>query len=373
MDTTTLEEAMASSQLDKTTVESDVGSPPFTEDDRRSRPALQEEHSSGGREESKLDGEEVSLFLPEVIDRACHQFAKFWNISRAIVDETMINKHSPSLGIAGWSDPEVVVLDYEDIRREKLHYEKMSRQDAGWNLGSDGEDHAATEARNAQVARLINTLGESGAGKRAVLKAIAERQGVVDPDELEKLYEGKSDVKLHVPQNLRMAMSEIGLGNALAPVNLITTRDTQPIFVNEEAWNDLEFEVALDSGSVVHVCSIEDCPGYNVGESPGSRRGQEFLMGDGGTIPNLGQSRLNLTDKGIGKDIESVFQIAAVTRPLMSVGRICDEGHKITFDAVMAVVMADDGTEICRFHRNDSGLYVAKLKLRSPASFGRQE
>ena len=95
-------------------------------------------------------------------------------------------------------------------------------------------------------------------------------------------------------------------------------------------------------------------------------------MGDGGTIPNLGESQLNLSD-GDGKDLKSVFQIAAVTRPLMSVGRICDQGHNITFDSVMAVVRDSDGTELARFSRQNGGLYVAKLKLRSPAGFGRQE
>ena len=83
------------------------------------------------------------------------------------------------------------------------------------------------------------------------------------------------------------------------------------------------------------------------------------------------KDKLNLTDDG--RDIESVFQIAAVTRPLMSVGKICDEGHNITFSAVMAVVRSADGEELCRFHRKDGGLYVAKLKLRSRAGFGRQE
>ena len=96
-------------------------------------------------------------------------------------------------------------------------------------------------------------------------------------------------------------------------------------------------------------------------------------MGDGGLIPNLGQSQLNLSDCNVGRDIQSVFQIAAVTRPLLSVGRICDEGHSITFNDVMAVVHDKEGGEICRFHRNPGGLYVAKLKLRSPAGFGGQE
>ena len=72
-------------------------------------------------------------------------------------------------------------------------------------------------------------------------------------------------------------------------------------------------------------------------------------MGDGGLIPNLG---FKLSDTIVGRDIQSVFQIAAVTRPLMSVGRICDEGHSITFDAVMAVVHAKNGSEVRRFTRN---------------------
>ena len=92
-------------------------------------------------------------------------------------------------------------------------------------------------------------------------------------------------------------------------------------------------------------------------------------MGDGGTIPNLGQSQLNLSDESIGRDIQSVFQVAAVTRPWMSVGKICDEGHSVTFNAIMAVVHGADGSELCRFVRNSSGLYPAKLKLRSPAGW----
>ena len=176
-----------------------------------------------------------------------------------------------------------------------------------------------------------------------------------------------------MPSDLRGTLTDIGLGNLLQPINLVTVSATAEILVANDAWKDMEFEVALDSGSVVHVCSVDDISGYRVVESPGSRNGQEFQMGDGGTIPNLGQSQLNLSDESIGRDIKSVFQVAAVTRPLMSVGRICDEGHSVTFNSVMAIVNGADGSELCRFVRNNSGLYVAKLKLRSPAGFGGQE
>ena len=233
---------------------------------------------------------------------------------------------------------------------------------------SEVEDH------NSEVARIIDVLGSSGVGRRAVLKAVANTMGITPEDELERLYEGTSQEKLKVPKSLRKAMQNIGLGEMLAPVHILTCAEPDQILeVNEEAWKDIEFEVALDSGSVVHVCSLTDCPGYRLGESPGSRRLQHFQMGDGGEIPNLGQSQLNLSDESIGRDIQSVFQIAAVTRPLMSVGRICDEGHSVTFNNVMAIVNGKDGSEICRFHRAPGGLYVAKLKLRSPAGFGGPE
>ena len=89
-------------------------------------------------------------------------------------------------------------------------------------------------------------------------------------------------------------------------------------------------------------------------------------MGDGGLIKNLGQKQLNLRDSAVGNDVQSIFQIAAVTRPLMSVGEICDEGHEILFNNIWAVERSKEGEELCKFYREPGGLYVAKLKLRSP-------
>ena len=109
-------------------------------------------------------------------------------------------------------------------------------------------------------------------------------------------------------------MCSVGLSLVLAPVNLMMTKEKESILTaTNETWEDLEFEAAFDSGSVVHVCAPADCPGYMLQESPESRQGQEFLMGDGGTIPNLGQKQLKLRDRG--SDVQSVFQVAAVTRP----------------------------------------------------------
>ena len=84
---------------------------------------------------------------------------------------------------------------------------------------------------------------------------------------------------------------------------------------------------------------------------------------------NHGQKTLNLASDKCA--FSSVFQIAAVHRPLMSVGKICDNNNTVIFNKTRATVLGEDGVEICVFERQPGGLYTAKLRLTSP--FGRQE
>ena len=84
---------------------------------------------------------------------------------------------------------------------------------------------------------------------------------------------------------------------------------------------------------------------------------------------NHGQKTLNLASEKCA--LSSVFQIAAVHRPLMSVGRICDNNNSVAFNKQRATVLGEDGAEICVFERSAGGLYTARLKLTSP--FARQE
>ena len=81
-------------------------------------------------------------------------------------------------------------------------------------------------------------------------------------------------------------------------------------------------------------------------------------------MPNQGEKRLSLL--GTDGPLASVFQIAQVTRPLMSVGKICDEGFHVSFDADSAFVLDKSGKTVLTFHRKHGGLYVAKLKLKQP-------
>ena len=86
-----------------------------------------------------------------------------------------------------------------------------------------------------------------------------------------------------------MVLYGVGLGHAMVWIILLTVCEEDPILLTNRAWEDLEFVVALESGLVVQVCAPADCPGHALQESPGSRCSQELLMGDGGTVSNLGQ------------------------------------------------------------------------------------
>jgi hypothetical protein len=147
------------------------------------------------------------------------------------------------------------------------------------------------------------------------------------------------------------------------------------VLVNSSEWVDVEFEVALDSGSTDHVCHSLDTPGYLVEASAGSKAGQGFVVGNGQRVPNEGQINLNLqTGESNGNTMSSTFQVAKVSRPLMSVGRLCDAGMDVLFKKDRAEVLSADGAVILSFERQPGGLYVAKLRLKRPSQpFGRQE
>ena len=207
----------------------------------------------------------------------------------------------------------------------------------------------------------------------ALMKAI--QSTATSPSQLKFLESilQQVDVKCFQQEQVRQSCSGPSIPTpnvAGSSLNLFERDDDEPqILVNGEgAWEDVEFEVALDSGSIVNVCHPDDCPGYTIGESSGSKRGQNFVVGNGGKLANLGEWNLNLgapSERG-ENSVSSIFQVAKVTRPLMSVGHICDQGLHVIFDKVHAIVKDDKDVEVCRFTRGESGLYTAMMRLKAP-------
>ena len=84
-----------------------------------------------------------------------------------------------------------------------------------------------------------------------------------------------------------------------------------------------DFNVVLDSGAAEHVVNSKEAPGYEVRPGAGSKAGGCFIAANGEPIPNKGDVILNLVGNE-GSPISSTFQVAAISRPLWSVGRMCD-------------------------------------------------
>jgi hypothetical protein len=126
--------------------------------------------------------------------------------------------------------------------------------------------------------------------------------------------------------------------------------------------------IVLGPGAGEHVADRIEAPGYMVTESDGSKRGQNFMAAGGHKMPNQGEMCLRLVvpnGNRAEEELSSIFQVAAVTRPLWSVSKICDKGHWVKFTQKDATVYTAADVPVCTFERR-GGLYVGKVKLRNP-------
>ena len=170
-------------------------------------------------------------------------------------------------------------------------------------------------------------------------------------------------------ENVRVLEAMGALDTVLDQVAIMTTDDGDPAAFGVD-WVDTEIEVCLDSGCCDHVMDLQDAPGYQayLVESPGSKRKQQFVVGNGERVPNEGQLVLNLesdVDKCTRK-LQSTFQVAEVTRPLMSVSKICDQGLRCLFDDQEALVCDKVSGKVLVTFKRHGGLYITRMRLKPP-------
>ena len=81
---------------------------------------------------------------------------------------------------------------------------------------------------------------------------------------------------------------------------------------------------------------------------------------------------MNLEMKAGDIPLKSTFQIPKISKPLWSVGKLCDAGLKVEFGKAAAIVTHEaSGRKVCEFKR-DNGLYIGAMQLRNP-DFIRQD
>ena len=128
----------------------------------------------------------------------------------------------------------------------------------------------------------------------------------------------------------------------------------------DDCQQGTEVAIAIGSGAVDHVANDEDMPGIEVVPSASSIAGRHFMGANGKTIENRGQAAVAM--KCGTANINSVFQIARVSRPLYSVSRICDAGCDVHFNKTEGRI-TKGGKLVATFPRR-GGLYVNTFVVR---------
>ena len=106
-----------------------------------------------------------------------------------------------------------------------------------------------------------------------------------------------------------------------------------PWKAQEQGW--IKYRSVVDSGATLSCCpgSPEGgaVPGYEVRESPGSKRGQTFTSAANEVIPNMGEQILPAVTGEGRKTIIKHQVVPGLALPLTSVGEYCDAGNEVVF------------------------------------------
>ena len=130
----------------------------------------------------------------------------------------------------------------------------------------------------------------------------------------------------------------------------------------KEGWTRVD--CILDSGVSESVCPLSMCSRYPISDSPGSIAGLQYTSANGGRIANRGQQRLPV-ELSNGTRSEALFQVADVTRPLVSVAAVCATGNVVIFGVGGGVIRNLETGAETPFSRRD-GVYIFQLWIPPP-------
>ena len=118
-------------------------------------------------------------------------------------------------------------------------------------------------------------------------------------------------------------------------------------------------EVVMNSGAAECNCPKSMAPHFMVEDTVASKTGVYYTSANGGQICNLGQQTIPVAFENGSKCI-AIFQVAEVSRPLMSVAKICELGNRVLFGAGGGVIMNLKTGETTPFTKKD-GVYIFSL------------
>lgn len=131
--------------------------------------------------------------------------------------------------------------------------------------------------------------------------------------------------------------------------------------VIDDEWELVE--AAVDSGATENVMSEKTLQSVKTTEGESSRRGVSYEVANGVRIPNLGEKRfVAISSEGVAKGL--TCQICEVNRPLLSVSKIVNAGHKVVFTGAGSWIEDEKTGEVMAL-KEDGGMYTLQMWVRA--------
>ena len=125
----------------------------------------------------------------------------------------------------------------------------------------------------------------------------------------------------------------------------------------------------MDSGSAECVAPETIARNIPLMETEAYCQGQMYHTADGGVIKNKGEKTVTMYSED-GDQFRARYQITAVTPPLNSISRVCDQGNNVLFTKTGGWIINHETGRYTCFPR-EHGVYVLHSWVNE--SFPRQE
>ena len=181
-----------------------------------------------------------------------------------------------------------------------------------------------------------------------------------DPSVLGRVPKLKSETANDLWDELILSFSDDQKDNEGEPLSL-----EQKLRNKIAGMTKIRKGLTVDSGAADHVMPVGWLIWIMVMKSVGSLCGLHYVAADGARIPNVGQQLVRfMTIDGTWAEI--MFQIAAINKPLVSVSKLIEDGHRVIFDEDNSYILRRKTKKIIKM-RKERGVfvidaYVAKSK-----------
>jgi hypothetical protein len=134
---------------------------------------------------------------------------------------------------------------------------------------------------------------------------------------------------------------------------------SEPQTWDQKRW--VKVSSVVDSGASAPVAPPSMAPNVPIVPSEGSRRGQQWTSASKHKLKNLGQQTIHAcTEAGDMTDV--LFQVAEVSKPLISVSALCERGNRVVFGRAGGVVQNMRTGRQTPFYRQN-GIYILSMWL----------